>query len=150
MNKWFFFLFSSFSVSCLFPSQISSESTPLIFMKRTPCYGECPQYEIVIYESGLIEYNGILFVQNIGCFKSKIDNKKIKSLKLLLDRIQFFDLDEAYISKITDIPSVIIEVSINEKKHRVTDRLNAPKKLKNLYKELDLIVDSVKTWEDCS
>ena len=42
-------------------------------MKRTPCYGECPQYEIIIYESGLIEYNGILFVQNIGCFKSKID-----------------------------------------------------------------------------
>jgi len=119
-------------------------------MKRTPCYGECPQYEIVIYESGLIEYNGILFVQNIGCFKSKIDNKKIKSLKLLLDRIQFFDLDEAYISKITDIPSVITEVSINEKKHRVIDRLNAPKKLKNLYKELDLIVDSVKIWEDCS
>ena len=56
---------------------------------------------------------------------------------------------EEYISNITDIPSIITEVFENGKRHRVVDRLNAPKKLKNLYTELDLIVDKISTWKEC-
>ena len=61
-------------------------------MKRTPCYGECPQYMISIYESGVVIYNGARFVPRTGCFQSNISTKNINYIKLILDEIQFFDL----------------------------------------------------------
>tara|TARA_B100000902_G_C27176446_1_gene846609 strand:- start:370 stop:840 length:471 start_codon:yes stop_codon:yes gene_type:complete len=149
MKLWPFLFFFSFLFSCLLPGNLSRDSTPLITMKRTPCYGECPQYMINIYESGLLVYHGFRFVSNIGCVQSNISSKQINYIKLLLDEIQFFDLDEEYISDITDIPSVITEVFIHGNRHRVVDRLKAPKKLKNLYRELDLIVDTISNWEAC-
>ena len=134
MKGWSFLFFCSFILSCLLPSNLPIDSAPLITMKRTPCYGECPQYMISFYESGIVVYNGVRFVQNIGCFKSNINSQQINYIKLLLEEIQFFDLDEEYISEVTDIPSIITEVFINGNRHRVTDRLQAPKKLKNVYK----------------
>ncbi len=138
-----------FILSCSSFNNFYPEPTPLITMKRTPCYGECPQYMISIYESGVVIYNGVRFVPRTGCFQSNISTKNINYIKLILDEIQFFDLEEEYISNITDIPSIITEVFENGKRHRVVDRLNAPKKLKNLYTELDLIVDKISTWKEC-
>ena len=138
-----------FILSCSSFNNFYPEPTPLITMKRTPCYGECPQYMISIYESGVVIYNGVRFVPRTGCFQSNISTKNINYIKLILDEIQFFDLEEEYISNITDIPSIITEVFENGKRHKVVDRLNAPKKLKNLYTELDLIVDKISIWKEC-
>ena len=144
-----FLLLFCFIVSCSLSNNFYPEPTPLITMKRTPCYGECPQYMISIYESGVVIYNGVRFVPKIGCFQSNVSTENINYIKLLLDEIQFFDLEEEYISNITDIPSIITEVFMNGKRHRVVDRLKAPKKLKNLYTALDLIVDKIPTWKEC-
>ncbi|MAQ48064.1 MAG: hypothetical protein CMD27_04215 [Flavobacteriales bacterium] len=138
------------TLSCVLPRKLYTEVTPLITMKRTPCYGECPQYMISIYESGKVLYNGVRFVQKTGCFQSNINRQKINYIKFLLDEIQFFDLDDKYISEVTDLPSVITEVFVNGNRHKVIDRLEAPKKLKNLYAELDLLVDEISIWEECN
>ena len=148
MKLWPFCLFI-FILSCSLTLNSPLDTAPFITMKRTPCYGECPQYMISIYESGVVVYNGVRFVSKIGCFKSSIKIQQINYIKLLLDEIEFFNLDEEYISDITDIPSVITEVFINGNRHKVHDRLKAPEKLKNLYKEIDLIVDSVLSWDEC-
>lgn len=138
---------------CFLKKNINPEatiiSTPIISMKRTACYGTCPQYTVNIYNDGLIQYSGKMFVDKIGCFTSFLNDEDIDMLKSSLKRIDFFSLEPAYISPITDIPSVIIEVNIDARKHQVIDRLLGPDELKQFQSEIDFVVDSVINWERC-
>ena len=81
------------TLSCVLPRKLYTESTPLITMKRTPCYGECPQYMISIYESGIVLYNGVRFVQNTGCFQSNLNRQQINYIKFLNEYIFDFSID---------------------------------------------------------
>ena len=122
---------------------------PLITMQRTACYGTCPQYEISIYANGLIKYNGKAFVDRLSCFQSLLNSRIIIDITLYLESINFFQLDTAYLSAITDIPSVITEVNFNNKTHKVVDRLNGPQELKKIYILMDSVYASVIKWEKC-
>ena len=122
---------------------------PLIIMQRTACYGTCPQYDISIYANGLIRYNGKAFVDRLSCFQAVLNSSIIIDITLYLESINFFQLDTAYISAITDIPSVITEVNFNNKTHKVVDRLNGPKELKKIYSLIDSVYASVLKWEKC-
>ncbi len=146
-----FILFSFlFIFSCATNKHIIIDDTPFFTMKRTACYGTCPQYMVSIFNDGRMTYNGNMFVKMIGCFNCTIDYNQIKSIKLLLAEMSFFDLDSVYMSPVTDIPSVITEFIIdNNTSHRVVDRLSGPNDLKKLYKKIDLIIDSINEWDLC-
>ena len=130
-------------------NQKKLNNVPLITMKKTACYGTCPQYEISIYKDGLIQYNGKSFVDKLSCFQAFLHTNTIIDIKLQLENINFFQLDTAYISAVTDIPSIITEVNLNNKTHRVVDRLNGPTELKKIYSLLDSVYASVIKWEKC-
>ena len=137
-----------FFTSCFSPTLLES-SKPFLVMKRTACYGTCPQYMISIYNDGLIIYNGKLFVDRIGCFSSVISMNQMDSIKMLLNDIEFFSLKEEYLSPITDVPSVILEINIDGKSHKVVDRIEGPDELKQCYIFIDSIAESVSNWSDC-
>lgn len=143
------FLILILCFSCFNPS-VSQASGPFFTMKRTACYGTCPQYLISIYDNGKITYEGILFVDRIGCFSSFMVKEKIDSIKYFLNEMDFFSLQEEYISPMTDIPSVITEVNIDGKTHKVIDRLEGPKSLKKCYKLIDNMIESISTWAACT
>jgi len=128
---------------------VRQSSEPLIVMQRTACYGQCPQYKVSVYRNGTISYEGKLFVDKIGCFSATIPLNKVKKIKSVLEELDFFILDSLYKAPMTDIPSVITEVVINNKKHKVIDEYKGPKELKNLYYLIDSITDSVSDWTDC-
>ena len=130
-------------------NQKDLNQVPLITMKRTACYGTCPQYEIAIYKSGLIQYNGKAFVDRLSCFQAVLNPNTIIEIKLYLESINFFQLDTAYISPVTDIPSVITEVNLDNKKHRIVDRLNGPRDLKKIYSLIDSVYANVPEWKKC-
>ena len=58
-------------------------------------------------------------------------------------------MEDNYLSPITDIPSVILEVSIGDKRHVVKDRLNGPQELKNFHNFIDSLANSVVDWTLC-
>ena len=49
----------------------------------------------------------------------------------------------------TDIPSVITEVNLDNKKHRIVDRLNGPRDLKKIYSLIDSVYANVLEWKKC-
>ena len=127
----------------------NTQSLPLIVMERTACYGTCPQYIISIYNNGTIEYEGKMFVSKIGCFFSFLSEDILNMIKSEFIASQFFSFENEYNSNITDIPSVILEAHMGSKNHRVIDRLNGPKKLKNLQNLIDSVGSTVIDWQDC-
>ena len=142
------FLSILFLFSCFNPLLLQHED-PFFTMQRTACYGTCPQYTVSIYHNGKITYNGDLFVDKIGCFSSFISEQEVAAIKFLLDDIDFFSLQKEYISPMTDIPSVVTEIYIDGKRHKVTDRIEGPKSLKKCYQLIDSVTESIQDWSDC-
>ena len=142
------FLSIVFFTSCFNPHILQQEE-PFFRMQRTACYGTCPQYTVSIYNHGKITYNGKLFVDKIGCFSAFISEDEVTAIKLLIEGIDFFSLEQEYISPITDIPSVVTEVYLDGKRHKVIDRLEGPKSLKKCYLEIDSVINSIQRWSDC-
>ena len=128
--------------------ELSELDPPFFVLERTACYGTCPQYVVKIYNSGEIIYNGKRFVDKMGCFSSIISLEQISTLKTFINDVHFFSLEEKYDAPVSDLPSIITEVSINNKKHRVIDRWNGPVELKKIYQFIDQRIISIQNWEE--
>ena len=74
----FFFFGLLICFSCVSPNKltISKLDLPFITMRRTACFGTCPQYTISIYDDGTINYEGKLFVSFMNRSKS-CDSREI-------------------------------------------------------------------------
>ena len=148
MYKFLFIVIISFTACNIFiSSQGSSNDNKLstnynknkafFSMKRTPCYGKCPTYNIIFFNDGKVIYEGKKFVPNEGKYEGQLN---IKTLALIQDKIRqvdFFNLDSVYDARISDLPSVILEVNMDGKNHKVIDRYKGPKKLREFEKYID-------------
>ena len=120
---------------------------PFVKMKRTPCFGKCPYYEFVIFSNGDVLYEGFNFVEKIGKFEGEISIKKIAFIKEKLKEVEFFNFDSVYDAGVSDLPSTIIEVNLDNKKHRVKGRYRMPEKFKYFSKFIDEIINEIQSWE---
>ena len=62
-------------------------------MQRTACYGTCPQYEVRIYESGIIEYEGKMFVEKIKVDKKQVGSDRLANSIAVMSKKNFIILD---------------------------------------------------------
>ena len=120
---------------------------PFLKMRRTPCFGKCPYYEVIIFSNGDISYEGFKFVEKIGKFKSSINIKKLAYIKEKIKEVDFFSFDSIYDAGVSDLPSIIIEVNINNKKHRVKGRYKMPQQFKYFSNFIDEIFNEVDSWD---
>ena len=138
-------------LSCSQKYTETSDSTflPLLVMKRTACYGTCPQYTVEIYNTGLVKYEGRMFVDKIGCFYTILSSSIINEIKSNILDVNFFEFKNVYDSPITDIPSTILRVNIDGREHEVIDRFKGPLLLKSIHSRIDSIIESVIDWNPC-
>ena len=122
------------------------QKEPLITMKKTPCFGKCPYFEVSIFDDGSIIYEGFKFVDRIGVYKSKINNKKVALIEDYIRRIDFFSFDDVYDATVTDLPSIIIEVNSQGKYHKVKGRYKMPEKFRLFSKFLDNLLLEIEDW----
>ena len=118
----------------------SVKENPFFSMRRTACFGQCPTYTVKFYNSGKIFYEGKRFVKNEGIYTGQINIKTVALIQDKIREINFFNLDSIYDARISDLPSVILEVNMNEKKHKVIDRYKGPKELREFEKFIDNII----------
>ena len=134
----------------------------IIRLKRGMCFGPCPVYELIIYGSGEIIYNGEYFVKEIGIRKDKIPQIQILRLFKYAMEIDFFEMKSKYIFEnyyeldkngmvqysngtMTDLPEYEVEIKIGNKKKKIVDYLGAPKRLRQFENMIDSICRS-KRW----
>lgn len=151
--KFFLILLSSLLLSLFACKQTrSTETTPIInpttteapqpfvSMSKTPCYGKCPSYTLTIFNNGHLVYHGKRFVEKEGIYDGTITADQLTLIKEKIDAVHFFELSSKYDNQATDIPSCIIEVNLNGKTKKITDRVGAPKELKELEKLIEELV----------
>ncbi len=80
-------------------------------LRRTPCHGQCPVYQVVLEASGRATYRGEGFVERLGTFEGRFNPREFEHLVAFLGEIAFDSLEEDYPAPMTDMPSAIITVS---------------------------------------
>jgi len=122
------------------------KTTFLIELKTTSCYGTCPVYELLIYSNGTAYLKGIKHLDKIGEYSSKLNYEKLNELKSEFERINFFELQDAYQSKFKDLPTKYISYFKNGETKTIMAYDNIPKDLNNLIKKIENLLKEL-DWE---
>ncbi|MDL1971244.1 MAG: DUF6438 domain-containing protein [Candidatus Desulfofervidaceae bacterium] len=123
-----------------------------ITLERTSCFGCCPVYKIKVYNSGLVEWEGIDFVARKGKDRWHIAPEKAKKAAEIAEKIivlleeheRLIKVGEKELRIVTDCSSC--EVAIKYKNGRVKSvehyhgDMGAPKELERLENEIDRVV----------
>lgn len=107
----------------------SAQDSLFASISRTACFGSCPIYTIDIYQSGYTVYNGIRFVQKQGVYTTTISEARIEQLIDTAKAIGYMQMKDEYDGPISDLPSTITSIVINENRKTVRRRYDYPKSI---------------------
>ena len=111
----------------------------VIRMERTACFGTCPVYSVTIDAGGTVTYDGHEFVRAQGRQTARIAPSLVAGLLARAGRIHFFDMRDAYrevtkpdgsVETVTDLPTTIVNITVNGRTKRVEDYFGAPDDLR--------------------
>ncbi len=112
---------------------------------RTPCYGACPWYKIIISDDGAMRYEGIKFVKNEGLYQGNIKKRRDDEVAEIFDYVNKLKIDtfqDKYDAGISDLPGKKI-LMISTKGKPVKDVLMVgiePEPLKTLAEMIDKLI----------
>lgn len=115
----------------------------LASIKRTPCYGRCPMYQLEIMDNGEVVYQGKRFVEKIGTYSGLLAEADIKTLHQRINDVDYFNLEEAYDVPIADFPTCITSVHLEGRSKTIMDKQGAPEKLKQFELYLDSLLEGL-------
>ena len=129
-------------------------STPkdslVISYEKTPCFGRCPVFKIKVYESGFAVYEGLNFAEKMGLYSYRFSPEDLEKIYTMAEAIDYFNLEEEYNDpRISDLPSVISEISLKERSHRIQARKGTPQNLKNFHENLGIMLNE-RDWKPYS
>jgi uncharacterized membrane protein YvbJ len=96
-------------IGCNSPKKLTKENERYeLSYERTTCYGTCPQFKLVIYNSGLLTYEGKMFTEKIGIWQKQISQKELNDIYKKFEKANLKYYQNDYRSEYTDLPSKII------------------------------------------
>ncbi len=124
---------------------INKKKVSEIQLTRTPCFGTCPWYKIVISEDGNMRYEGLKFVKNEGDYKGNINAKHKEELKEVFkyaNEIKVDTFKDKYDAGIPDLPGLKL-LFINSKGKVIKDiqiQGAEPIELSTLAEKIDALI----------
>lgn len=120
------------------------------YIRRGACYGNCPTYELKIYNSGFAELNGIRAVELLGEYSTTISKDKMRALIAKAKSIGYFEMEDAYDNDmITDLPETKTSIVIDGKRKAIRRRYKYPQEILSFEKLFDDLLESEK-WTQTS
>jgi hypothetical protein len=120
----------------------AAPSPVVITLERTACYGTCPVYSLEIGGDGTVTYQGRQFVRVIGKATAKISPDAVQQLVAEFERIHYFDLENVYTARITDLPTTTTSIRIGDRFKKVVDHYGGPGDLEKLEDRIDEVAGS--------
>jgi uncharacterized protein DUF6438 len=118
------------------------------WLKRDPCFGSCPVYDVHITGEGVVSYRGQPFDGLLGELNKRATPQLVQRLLESFQKADFFSLDDRYEVGATDLPTATVGLRIGAVTKIVADyggdEVGMPEAVTNLEREIDAIADSVK------
>lgn len=96
----------------------SDRDGSLVTLERTPCYGECPVYQVSVAGDGTVEFAGKRFVAKLGLSSAQVPVERVDTLLRALEAGGYFGFADLYVSDspacgyyAADAPTVITSVT---------------------------------------
>ena len=80
----------------------------VVEMTKSPCYGRCPAFTLVIYEKGIVSYDGKRNTPRLGLYVKKLDNTTYQNLVSTFKKVNIWQFDNVYRGMYPDAPTVTI------------------------------------------
>jgi len=134
-----------------------------VLLERTPCFGMCPAYQVVVSNNGVVQWHGESNVAVVGNRTGRIARGQFAQIDAMIDRIGFFDYDELgekpnpmtctrqgnsgtcnwrSFTICSDTSHVVITVKRKGVNHRVDDALCGPSEIDELGKLIDKVANT--------
>jgi hypothetical protein len=121
-----------------------------VYFEKTPCFGRCPVFKIKVYRSGFATYEGLNFAEKMGLYSYRFSEADLEKIYNMAKEIGYFDLESEYNDpRVTDLPSVISEINLNDESHRVKARMGVPQELKDFHENLGVMLNE-RDWKPYS
>ena len=132
------------------PAQ-TAPSIGAISLERTPCFGACPSYRVTIAADGAVTYVGQRFVRVSGQQRGQADPAALAALRQHILAADFFNLQDQYRARVTDLPSTRISVERNGATKSVLDyggtMAGMPETVRDLQEEIDRVASTAQWVE---
>lgn len=133
--------------SCNSVKMDSAETaTKLVEFSKSPCYGTCPSYSLVINTDGSMEYIGKRHVDRMGVYTSKIDADTYKAIYTSLKKENMYQYDDVYNADVADGSKTRIIYYGDQGKKAFGTLYTYPGNTKALAETLESIANSEKGW----
>jgi hypothetical protein len=124
-----------------------AEKITEISLERTPCFGACPVYSVVIKSDGTLRYHGSRFVKRLGNETGKVNEWHLARLKEFIIASGYTKLKPNYAVRVTDQPGTYTSVVIDGKRYSIkTYGSSAPASLYVIEQLIDKLVSEA-TWD---
>jgi hypothetical protein len=116
-----------------------------ITLRRTPCQGPYPAYEVTVRGTGEVEYFGEAQVDKAGAHRWKISRRRLQRLAETFERAGYPRLADRYTNReFTDAPGCLTSIEYEDGSSKSIDHYHgdptAPDALTELEDEIDRIV----------
>lgn len=109
-------------------------------MYRSPCFGQCPVYNIDIKMNGEALLEGKRFFDYEGFHVTKFSEESMQRIIALAEQYGYAGFNNVYDAGVTDVPSTLTILRTDEGVHWVYDRMNAPEDLRKFETEVETII----------
>lgn len=92
-----------------------------IGLERTPCYGTCPVYTVIIKNDGTFRYQGGENTKRRGKHTGTVDVSRFNALAEFLLESGYMQLESAYTLRVTDMPTAYTAAVVNGKRKIVSN-----------------------------
>ena len=126
------------------------DSNLVISLQRTACFGQCPVYKVEIFKDGTVKYKGTAYIKKRGQHEAVVSLAFIKNIQQKATVINYLSLSDKYPkgdNMITDIPSTISYVRIENEGKMITNNFDAPKELIEFERWLEKEIDGL-AWRE--
>jgi hypothetical protein len=119
-----------------------------ITLRRTVCYGTCPDYSVEIHGDGSVVYTGNSHVAVKGKQQGQLTQDELRQLVSLFRTADFYSLRDTYRCSVTDNPTYTTSISINGRTKTVLDyvgrEIGMPQAVTDLEDAIDRMAGTAK------
>jgi hypothetical protein len=123
--------------------QVHDGNALRIALRRTPCFGSCPAYQVEIAGDGTVTYVGSSNVLLKGEHHDHVSRDAVLQMVDAFRKADFFSLKDTYMLGATDLPTYIISITIDGRTKSVTDYEGEQVGMPHAVTELEEMIDKV-------
>lgn len=99
-------------------------------LERTPCYGTCPVFKLMILKNGEVYYEGLQHVEYLGRYSTTFTKAEMQQILEKADELGYWKMENEYDTPVTDFPTTFTSLRKGNKVKVIRNRVGGPSELR--------------------